>query len=137
MATKLMFSGDMETGVAKIDAQHKELIDRINAVISMEQKVFSKEETKKTLDFLGEYVVKHFTDEEALQVECKYPKYEWHKEQHQNFVNDFQKLRSEFVTDGASMKFTLDLNQSVISWVIKHIKSADVEFGRYYKEHIK
>ena len=137
MSTTLMFSEDMEMGVAKIDAQHKELIDRINAVILMEQKAFSKEEIQKTLDFLGEYVVQHFADEEALQVESKYPKYEWHKGLHQGFINDFKKLRNEFVANGVSMKFTLDLNQSIISWVIKHVKGADVEFGRYYKEHIK
>ena len=53
---------DMETGVSKIDEQHKELIDRLNQVSSMGLKSFSKEETQKTLDFLGDYVVKHFSD---------------------------------------------------------------------------
>ena len=123
---------DMEIGVAKIDAQHKELIDRINAITSMGSKTFSKEETQKTLDLLGRYVVQHFGDEEILQIQCNYPKYEWHKAQHQEFVDGFVRLKDEFDKSGTSFKFTLELYNGIVCWVVRHIKNADVEFGRYY-----
>jgi hemerythrin len=128
----ITLSKDMETGVAKIDAQHKELVDRINAVTAMGAKSATKEETQKTLDLLGEYIVKHFNDEEALQQQSGYPKYEAHKGQHQQYVAEFQKLKKEFMTNGQSPKFTLDLSNSIISWIVKHIKSVDVEFGKFY-----
>jgi hemerythrin len=124
----------METGVAKIDEQHKELVRRLNDALSMGTKAVSREETQKTLDFLGEYIVKHFNDEEALQRQCNYSKYEWHKGQHQEYVNDFKKLREEFVANGPSAKFTVNLNVSLTNWIVKHIKSVDVEFGKYYQE---
>lgn len=123
---------DMEVGVLKIDTQHKELIDRLNAVTAMGVKSVSKEETQKTLDLLGEYIVKHFSDEEALQRQSGYPKYEWHKGQHQIYIAEFQKLKKEFIANGVSAKFTLDLNNSIINWIVRHIKSVDVEFGKYY-----
>lgn len=122
----------MEVGVPKIDSQHKELISRLNAVTSMGAKSVSKEETQKTLDLLGEYIVKHFGDEEALQKQSGYPQYEWHKGQHRLYVSEFQKLKAEFSANGVSAKFTLDLNNSIIRWIVKHIKSVDVEFGKYY-----
>jgi hemerythrin len=128
----ITLSKDMETGVAKIDAQHRELVDRINAVTAMGAKSATKEETQKTLDLLGEYIVKHFSDEEALQEQAGYPKYEWHKGQHQQYVAEFQKLKKEFMTNGQSPKFTLDLSNSIINWIVKHIKSVDVEFGKFY-----
>lgn len=124
---------DMEVGVAKVDAQHKELVNRLNAVTSMGVQSVTKEETQKTLDLLGSYIVKHFGDEEALQRECSYPKYEAHKQQHQIYIAEFEKLKREFNTNGISAKFTLDLNNSIINWIVRHIKSVDVEFGKYYQ----
>ena len=124
---------DMEVGVPKIDEQHRELVSRINAVTSMGTTSATREETQKTLSLLGEYIIKHFSDEEALQRQSGYPKYEWHKGQHQLYIDEFKKLRKEFDTNGASMKFTLDLNNSIITWIVRHIKSVDVEFGKYYR----
>ena len=123
---------DMEVGVAKIDEQHKELIDRINTVVLLGSKSHSKEETQKTLDLLGKYVVQHFGDEEALQRECNYPKYEWHKAVHQDFIDDFLKFKEKFAKYGASLQFTIDLNNRIISWIVRHIKNVDVEFGKFY-----
>ena len=129
----LSLSKDMETGVEKIDSQHRELINRINNLRETEGKSISKEETQKIIDYLGEYVVKHFGDEEQLQIKSKYPKYAEHKQKHTLFVNDFTKLRNEFAEKGNTMEFLMELNASSITWVIKHIKGDDVEFGKFYK----
>ncbi len=129
----LELTKDMIIGVPKIDEQHKELVKMLNAAQSLGIKAFSDTETKRTLDFLGEYVVKHFSDEEALQRQSGYPKHEWHKIQHKNFIEEFVRLKQEFNANGASAKFTLNLNKSIIDWVIRHIKTADAEFGRHYQ----
>jgi hemerythrin len=123
---------DMEVGVAKIDEQHRELVDRINAITRMGSRSFSKEETQKTLDLLGKYVVQHFGDEEILQIQCKYPKYEWHKALHQEFIDGFVKVKEEFENNGSSFKFVLELYNGIVSWIVRHIKTVDVEFGKYY-----
>jgi len=129
----ITLSKDMEVGVSEIDAQHRELINRLNALTSMGHEAVSKEETQKTLDFVGEYIVKHFTDEEKLQMQNEYPEYESHKKLHQHYIDEFKKLNEEFKANGHSLKFTMDLNNSLIHWIVKHIKSADVELGRFIK----
>ncbi len=125
-------TNDMLVNIPKIDAQHKELVKMLNTAQSMGMSAFSAAETKKTLDFLGNYVAQHFSDEEALQRQSNYPKYSWHKEQHKIFVDEFMKLKKEFAVNGASSRYTLNLNKSIIGWIVRHIKSADTEFGRYY-----
>ena len=130
----LILTKDMETGVPKIDEQHKELVSRINAVLASGAAAASHEETQKTLAFLEEYVIKHFGEEEVLQRQSKYPKFEWHKEQHRSFIAEFKKLEEEFAANGASAKFNVGMNLSIIKWITTHIKTVDVAFGAYYRE---
>jgi hemerythrin len=133
----LTLTKDMETGVPKIDEQHKELIHRINAVLEIGSKSASHEETQKTINFLNEYIIKHFGEEEALQRQYKYPQYEQHREQHKFFIAEFKKLKEEFSANGPSPKFAVGINKTIISWITKHIKTVDVVFGQYYKEQAK
>jgi len=129
----IKLSKDMEVGVLEIDTQHMELINRLNSLTSMGHDAVSKEETQKTLDMVGEYIVKHFADEEELQRKNNYPEYESHRKLHQHYIEEFKKLKEEFDTNGHSLKFTMDLNNSLINWIVKHIKSADVELGKFLK----
>jgi hemerythrin len=129
----IQLSKDMEVGVVEIDAQHMELVNRLNALLSMGHDAASKEESQRTLNMLEEYIIKHFSDEEALQRKNKYPEYESHKKLHQIFIDEFEKLKKEFEANGHSLKFTMDLNNSLINWIVKHIKSADVELGKFLK----
>ncbi len=47
-------------------------------------------------------LIKHLGDEEVLQRQSGYPKYEWHKSQHALYVGEFQKLKAEFAANGVS-----------------------------------
>ena len=133
----ITLSKEMEIGVEKIDNQHKELVNRLNAFTAMGAQSISREETQKMINMLGDYVVQHFRDEEALQIKSGYPKFEWHKEQHKILLDSYQRIKKEFAELGPSPKFTMDLNRSIVEWVFKHIKSADAEFGKYYNAHKK
>lgn len=130
----ITFTKDFEIGVRKIDEQHRELINRLNAVVAAGSSSASKDETEKTLRLLIEYVDKHFADEEALQKSCGYPKFEWHKSQHELYKEEIRKLNNEFMQNGPSTSFTLNLNKSIIDWIIKHIRYTDVEIANYCKD---
>jgi len=129
----LSLTKDMETGVEKIDTQHRELINRINSALQTGEKSSSREDTQKTIEYLGEYVVKHFGDEEELQIQSKYPKYPEHKKKHTYYIDEITKLKNEYTANGNSLEFTMKLNNSLITWIVKHIKVDDVEFGKFFK----
>ena len=67
-----------------------------------------------------------------MQRQSNYPKYEWHKDLHRQYIENLNKLKEEFALNGASPKFTHDLNKSIIVWIANHIKLVDKEFGEYY-----
>ena len=123
----------MEVGVKLIDEQHQELISRINAFVQLGTKSYSPEETRKMLDSLGSYIRKHFTDEQKIHVDSKYPEAAWHREQHAIYIKEFEELSKEYNKNGISTAFTLKMTNSIIGWIVKHIKSADVQFGKYHK----
>ena len=125
------FTSALEIKVPHIDEQHKKLIARINDVLSLNHGADSKEETEKTIDVLGDYIVKHFNDEEELQRKCGYPDYEKHRELHQLFIGSFKRIKEEYEKNGPSMNFTLELNKSIVEWIVSHIKTADLELGKF------
>jgi len=128
----MQFTEDMKMGVPHIDSQHKSLIDFANRAASLCATNPNKEEMKECLDFLGDYVVKHFSDEEALQIKSKYPRYKQHKEIHQEFVGVFKSLYAEFEKHGPSGELAYALSVQVSNWIITHIRQEDVVFGRHY-----
>ena len=125
----------MEVGVKLIDDQHQELVSRINAFVGMGVKSFTPEETRKMLDSLGSYIRKHFSDEQKLHLSVKYPEAAWHQGQHALYIKEFEALYKEYNENGISPAFTLKLTNSIIGWIVKHIKSADVAFGKYHKSY--
>ncbi|MCL1988373.1 MAG: hemerythrin family protein [Firmicutes bacterium] len=125
---------DLKTGIIAIDSQHQQLFNLINTITTLTpSQLSSKEETEKILKLLGDYVIKHFQDEEAIQRKHNYPKYDEHKGKHKEFIKNFETLRNEYRTNGPSVAFSLMLNKSIIEWVVKHIKFADKEFAKYLK----
>jgi len=125
------FTDDLLTKHPQIDNQHRELFQRLKDVMAMGGKAVTKQETDITLKLLSDYVKEHFEAEEDLQIKYNYPKYEWHKEQHNAFIDSYIKLKEEYDLNGASAEFSAQLNKSVVEWIIKHIRHADVELGKF------
>ena len=74
-----MWSDNLKIGVLIIDNQHKELCNRIDNLFNACKVGRGRNEISKTLEFLETYTIKHFSDEEKLQLNSTYPKYKEHK----------------------------------------------------------
>lgn len=123
-----MWSKNYETGIADIDEQHKELFRQIDILLDRSQ----EHRMKETLDFLGEYVVKHFKDEERSQARSNYPKAAEHRGYHAAFVLEYGKLKDKFDREGSSLAMNQAINKSVFGWLRNHIMVHDKEFAGYY-----
>jgi len=119
----------MATGVAKIDQQHQELIAKLNSLLEAMQKGRGKDEIGKLIAFLGEYVKKHFADEEAEMERVKCPAAVANRIAHQQFIKRFGDIRDRFNKDGTSPKLIIDVQQALLDWFIAHIRSIDTKLA--------
>lgn len=115
----------LETGNLSIDSQHKSLINAINELLEACSQGKGRNEVSKTLNFLQDYVVKHFADEEMLQLKSSYPDYKAHKEKHESFKVTVKNIADEFKGSGATIQLVAKVNSSIGGWLISHIKTED------------
>lgn len=131
MGMGMNWDNNLATGVNSIDNQHKELFDRINQLLFAMKEGKAKDEIMKTLDFLEEYVIKHFTEEEMIQKKNNYPKYNMQHEQHEQFKNELKKLRETFNSKGTSALLVLNVQKEMSNWWRGHITGMDKDLGQF------
>jgi hemerythrin len=127
------WSDDLETGNDAIDYQHKQLFKLTSDLVEACEKKKGDGILGEALDFLASYTVKHFVDEEALQVEHKYPGYENHKKLHEDFKAKVVEMIDQYKTNNASVDLRAQVNTFIIRWLLQHIKREDFKIA----EHIR
>ena len=123
----------LETGHAKVDNQHKQLITALNGIIEASHLGKSKEEIFKTLDFLTGYTVMHFSTEEKLMVQYNYPDYMIHKRYHDDFKGTVGELTQQLLKEGHTEALIGSVTQTIGDWLLNHIKGDDFRMAAYVK----
>lgn len=131
----MVFDKSLETGNGLIDEQHQELIDRVNKLTESLETSREKRVAVQTLDFLLDYTVFHFSEEEKLQEKASYPGYAAHKAQHESFVKAVNELREMLEEEeGPSDAFVAAVNKNVVEWLRNHIQICDRKVAEFVKE---
>lgn len=131
---KIEWTEGLSTGVEIIDDQHKELLSKMNDISHAIEHNHSPDAISKTLDFMMEYTEYHFDTEDKKMVETEYPRIEYHRKMHNEFVDTLKKMTEEFLEDGATQELAESVNVFLFNWLVKHIKGVDGAFGNYLKE---
>jgi len=116
-------------GNEQVDGQHHQLFDLANSLAHYCASNCDREKLKSALDFLVNYTVQHFNDEEALQLEYNYPGFEEHKKKHEDFKITVGDLVQRFEKSGSSSDLGNDIKTIVVQWLVHHILSADKKIG--------
>lgn len=133
----IILTQEYKSHIAEIDEQHQELVDQMNSFEGINMDSHTSESIEDELNFLAEYIGKHFKYEEGLMVESGYPDYEWHKNWHKGYVLKFGTLLEEYFENGITEKFAYILSEFVLKWFDSHIKNVDVNLGRFILESRK
>ncbi|MDR1904663.1 MAG: hemerythrin family protein [Treponema sp.] len=128
------WNSSIATGIELIDNQHKELITKINILLNNCENKTTQEELTQSIDFLTEYTIKHFFDEEQLQKKYEYPDYPNHKKMHEDFKNTIRNFKVDLIMKGASDQLIDDVHKKIGGWLVNHIKGQDILLGNYIKK---
>ena len=123
------------TGVDDIDAQHRELFQRIGQLLEASRNHRSREEVVRLLEFLGGYVVDHFAAEEVTMEAARYPRVDGHRAEHRQFMKELEILRHELKSEGPSNLFVIRVGNRVTEWLREHIYRTDRLLGEWLKAH--
>jgi hemerythrin len=127
------WDNSLSTGHELIDKQHQQLFALINDVLSGISEKKSAEDLKKSLDFLNEYTIKHFFDEEQIQKSCNYPDYENHKKYHEGFKKTVRDLSVRLIMKGHSEELAREVQTQIGDWLVTHIKGQDVKLAAFIR----
>ncbi len=127
----IQWSERLAVGVDPIDAQHRELFDRANALLSAMTRGDGQAEVTRLVRFLGAYVETHFGAEERLMEQHGYPDAPAHRQAHTEFVRRLTAFSRELDRAGSAGVLPIQLNNLVCGWLVEHIGVADRALARH------
>ncbi|MDU7339179.1 MAG: hemerythrin family protein [Clostridium sp.] len=124
-------------GVPLIDEQHQELFRRVTDFVEIVRKPVpweqKTERVSQTLEFMKDYVVTHFQDEENLQREVGYPELISHKKLHYEMVAYVLQISREYEENGYQEQLMQQFAGRLLAWLINHVASEDQQIANFVK----
>ena len=118
-------------GNKQVDSQHRRLFELLSDLVASCLNRTEVTKLKGTLDFLVNYTVQHFNDEEALQCKYDYPDFQRHKQLHEDFKVTVGLLVAQFQESGSSEELSSNVNKVVVKWLLNHIQREDKKIGNH------
>jgi hemerythrin-like metal-binding protein len=131
----IAWTTELETGNKTIDSQHKQIFRLTSSLAEACTRGQGAEVLGSALNFLVSYTIRHFADEEALQVQYGYPDLEAHKRFHEDFKKTIAALADRYKNSGSSEKLLEDVNSVLVHWLVQHIKQEDFKIAAYIRQH--
>jgi hemerythrin len=122
-----MWKDSYAVGNALIDSQHRELFGMADELVATVRRkgADSPATCARAVTFLKDYVVKHFSDEEALQAALGYAGLANHRKLHQNFVATVLEDEKNLIESDFSPSAMQQFAGRLIGWLIYHVVGED------------
>lgn len=118
-------------GLEEIDDQHKSLFDIINKTWRAIVEQAESHVTQALVDQLEMYALAHFAAEETFMRASRFPEFETHKGEHQQFVARIAAEKKRLVAGGT---VSLDLLYFLKDWLIEHILLSDKAYAQFTRQ---
>ncbi|MTI96322.1 MAG: bacteriohemerythrin [Firmicutes bacterium] len=124
------------TGVEEIDNQHKEMFRWINHLLDSCHQGRGTETVGEVLEFLEGYSRSHFAREEEIMLANNYDRYEEHKKQHQQFIENLAEVKGRFEAEGPGVHIVVITNRVIAGWLNTHIRRVDKPLGEFLRQRV-
>ncbi|GHU07452.1 hypothetical protein FACS1894151_01780 [Spirochaetia bacterium] len=126
---RYFFDSSFSTGSEMVDRQHGQLFDAMNDLMEACEQGKGKAELKKSIDFLSDYTVKHFFDEEQMLKKHNYSDFTNHHTYHETYKKTVRDLSHDLIMDGVSDALIQDVQIKIGNWLVNHIKGQDLKWA--------
>lgn len=116
-------------GITQIDEHHQYLFFLLNELYRNCCMNSPRLKLMTLYNDLIDYTSYHFSEEERLMNESKFPNFEMHKKEHEKFSHKIDKFDNDFHAEKNHV--LIQTATFIHSWIQKHILELDVEFGRF------
>lgn len=108
-------------GIDPLDREHRHLFSLVMQL--------KRSTVEQTVEQLLDYVVTHFTHEQEAMEASGYPAFEQHLAQHEAFASEIADYLMG--SDGWTEARVHDLRRFLNKWLIGHIMTHDMRFGKW------
>ena len=130
----IAWSDDYKLDNKQVDRQHYKLFEMAGKLVGLCTDAGDEAQLRQMLDFLVNYTVQHFNDEEALQIKYNYPDYKRHKQLHENFKATVGDMVKKFNEGESPVELSGEINKIVVKWLINHISYEDKKIGAHIRK---
>ena len=127
---KYVLTQDLLTGNELIDSEHRKIFDEVNDLLDACSKGKGRENLSSLGEFLVEYVTKHFSDEEDLQKQSKYPEYTEHHKFHEWYKQKLGDAIIKLEQEGSTINSLGEINY-MVSVLVKHIRETPLSASSF------
>lgn len=127
---------NIETGIIEIDYQHRKFFELMDALLQLGCEGKEDDKIIKSIEMLKNYIRFHFSLEEDLMLESKYPHYKEHISAHRYFKEQIRIMDTMLKEQKEPSKALITrYNYMLVEWFLKHIKVTDKSMCVYLLEY--
>jgi hemerythrin-like metal-binding protein len=123
--TQVIWKDSYSIGIDTIDTQHKQLFDIMNKIYVASEEESDLEMIMPLFDQLQDYTKYHFDEEEQFFTTLSESNIEQHKNEHQFFINELEKIKQQSLRIGT---ISLELLYFLNDWLVNHIQVEDPKY---------
>jgi hemerythrin-like metal-binding protein len=111
----------METGAPVVDAGHRALVQRADALLDALQAGRERAVVERALRSFGDYAVRHFSRDEDCAMRGRCPALEWNAAGRAELIAIMAEFRRAFERGGATPALAEGLSAQLAAWVRRYI----------------
>ena len=129
-AAIISWSAQLATGLPRVDAEHRRLIELINELGAQHQRGAAAEQLRVCLGELRRYSIYHFQTEAELMHShaVNAANRRAHLAAHQGFVELLERVEAQVITDPAAV--VEHLLAFMVKWLVHHVTGVDARMAR-------
>lgn len=133
--TTPLWSPALALGIPLIDGQHKNLIERLDALLkALAADRPAHHEVRQCLAFVEKYTQEHFQTEERYMALHAFPGLAVHQELHRDFQTKVARARRFIEANSRSDQSEQLVRSLLYNWYVHHIRGADQEYTAFFRD---